>query len=74
MKVIAVKLPEETIALLMVVARATGRTVAALLRERLEAGAEPRTGSVYAITSDLAGCLGGRRRAAGNERRKFRRS
>lgn len=74
MKVIAVKLPEETIGRLKEEARATGRTVAALLRERLEAPLDAGDRSVYGLTSDLAGCLAGSRRSANNKRRKFRRS
>lgn len=73
MKVIAVKLPEETIGRLKEEARATGRTVASLLRERLEAPPEAGPRSVHDLTADLAGCLEGGRRSATNRRRKFRR-
>ena len=74
MKGITIKLPEATLERLREEARATGRTVAALVRERIEA--EPAVGeqSVHALSSDLAGCLEGPARSATNARRKFRRS
>jgi predicted DNA-binding protein len=74
MKGITIKLPEATLQRLRAEARATGRTVAALVRERIEARPEAGPVSVYELTSDLAGRLAGSRRAATNERRKFRRS
>lgn len=55
-------------------ARDTGRTVAALVRERLETPQTRAGGSVFAITSDLAGSLAGGSRPATNNRRRFRRS
>ena len=51
-------------------ARATGRRVAARVREQ----SEPSNKSVFAVTSDIAGILGVNRRPAANTRRKFRRS
>ncbi|MBI3207364.1 MAG: hypothetical protein HYZ37_00505 [Candidatus Solibacter usitatus] len=54
-------------------ARQCGRSVAALVRERVEAPPHGG-GSVYAITSDLAGSLAGGRLPATNARAKFRRS
>jgi hypothetical protein len=48
----------------------TGRPVAQLVRERVEAEGGGR--SVFAVTSDLAGSLAGGRKAATNERPKFR--
>lgn len=67
---ISIKLPPETLRQLKADARATGRTVAALIRERLERPA-PDAGSVHALAADLAGSLAGSRRTATNARRKF---
>lgn len=74
MKGITIKLPDPTLRRLRQEARATGRSVAALIRERLESA--PRRGgrSVYEITADLAGCVAGARTSATNGRRKFARS
>ena len=71
---ITIKLPETTLRRLRQEARATGRSVAALIREKLEA--EPgRNGlSVYDIAADLAGSVAGDRKPAANDRRKFVRS
>jgi predicted DNA-binding protein len=74
MKGITIKLPEATLERLRQEARATGRSVAELVRERIEASGNRENGSVYALTSDLAGSLGGSRESATNSRRKFRRS
>jgi predicted DNA-binding protein len=74
MKGITIKLPESTLRRLRDEARATGRSVAAMVRERVEAPLEEATGSVYARTADLAGGLAGRRKAATNSRRRFRRT
>ena len=73
MKGITIKLPESTLRRLRKEARETGRSLAALIRDRLEASS-PDAGSVHALASDLAGSLEGSRRAATNERRRFRRS
>lgn len=73
MKGITIKLPEETLRRLREEARSTGRSVAALIRERVETPPNEDTGSVYALTSDLAGSVDGSKRPATNERRKFRR-
>jgi predicted DNA-binding protein len=70
---ITIKLPEETLRELREEARRTGRTVAAIVRERVESK-DAEAGSVYALTADLAGCLDGGKRSATNARRKFRRS
>jgi predicted DNA-binding protein len=70
---ITIKLPDATLRRLREEARRTGRTVAAIVRERVESQ-EGEATSVYALTSDLAGCLPGSSRAATNARRKFRRS
>ena len=74
MKGITVKLPETTLRRLRQEARATGRSMATLIRERIEAG--PRRGSrpVYEITSDLADSVAGDRKPATNLRRRFARS
>jgi predicted DNA-binding protein len=74
MKGITVKLPDTTLRRLRQEARATGRSVAALIRERIEV--VPRLGSrsVYEIAADLAGCVAGDRKPATNGRRRFARS
>lgn len=74
MKGITIKLPDATLKRLKQEARETGRSVAALVRERLEAPLDRGARSVYALTPDLAGSLAGGRKAATNPRRKFRRS
>jgi predicted DNA-binding protein len=71
MKGITIKIPDATLRRLRQEARATGRTVAALVRERMEAVQDRGTRSVFAVTPDLAGRLAGGRRAATNARRKF---
>lgn len=70
---ITIKLPDATLRRLREEARRTGRTVAAIVRERVESEAGEAS-SVYSLTSDVAGCLRGSSRAASNARRKFRRS
>jgi hypothetical protein len=74
MRGITVKLPDTTLHRLRQEARASGRSVAALIRERLET--VPHRGSrfVYDIAADLAGSVAGQRRSATNDRRKFSRS
>jgi predicted DNA-binding protein len=71
MKGITIKLPETTLKRLQQQARETGRSVAALVRERVEAGSDSGERSVYALTSDLAGVVDGPRKAATNARRRF---
>jgi predicted transcriptional regulator len=71
MKGITIKLPEMTLRRLQQEAQATGRSVAALVRERVEASPDRGGRSVFALTPDLAGSLAGGRRAASNARRKF---
>ena len=72
MKGITIKLPEAAGRQLREQARQSGRSVAALILERIEA--PPRSGeSVYAVSADLAGSLAGRRLAATNARTRFRR-
>jgi hypothetical protein len=72
MKGITIKLPEAVARQLKEQARQSGRSVAALIRERIETPLRD-SGSVYAITDDLAGSLAGSRLPATNARRKFRR-
>ena len=74
MKGITIKLPDTTLRHLKIQARETGRSIAALVRERVEAIPDQDGESVFALTSDLAGSLSGGRRAATNTRRRFRRS
>jgi predicted DNA-binding protein len=71
MKGITVKLPETTLRRLRQEARNSGRSVAALIRERVEAPLASDDRSVYAVTSDLAGSIAAGRKAATNARRKF---
>jgi predicted DNA-binding protein len=73
MKGITIKLPEETLRRLRQEARTTGRSVASLIRERVEAHVGDEVQSVYGLTSDLAGSLKGARKSATNARRRFRR-
>ena len=72
MKGITIKLPEAVARQLREQSRQSGRSVAALIRERLEAPPGDR-GSVYAVSADLAGSLSGRRLSATNSRARFRR-
>lgn len=74
MRGLTIKLPEATIRRLEQEARATGRSIAAVVRERVESPMDPARQSVHALTADLAGSLAGSRRAATNQRRRFRRS
>ena len=74
MKGITIKLPAPILESLREEARSTGRSVADLIRERLEAATAQPTNSVYTLTSELAGSLVGSRRAATNQRRRFRRA
>jgi hypothetical protein len=74
MKGITIKLPDTTLRQLRQEALETGRSVAALVRERVEALPGKASESVYALTSDLAGSLAGGRQPAANTRRRFRRS
>ena len=71
MKGITVKLPETTLRRLRQEARATGRSVAALIRERVDVLPHRDGQSVYELTADLAGCVAGDRKPATNDRRKF---
>lgn len=72
MRKITVRLAEATLRQLRQRARRSGRSVSSLIRELVER--EPGEGeTVYAMISDLAGCLEGSARTATNARRKFRR-
>lgn len=72
MRRITVRLSDATLKRLQQQARETGRSVAALVLERVEAGSESIEQSVYALTSDLAGAVEGPRKAATNARRRRR--
>ena len=74
MKTMTVKLPETTLERLRQEARATGRSVASLVRERVEAPWDRGARSVYALAADLAGSVSGSRKPATNRRRRFGRS
>lgn len=74
MKGITIKLPEATLQALAAEAEASGRSIAAVVRSRLDAPVAPPGASVYAQASDLAGVLDGGRTPASNQRRKFRRA
>jgi hypothetical protein len=73
MRGITIKLSETTLGQLRHQARTTGRSVAALVRERVETPPDRANESVFALTSDLAGSLAGGLRPATNKRRRFRR-
>jgi hypothetical protein len=73
MKGITIKLEEKTLRQLRQEARVTGRSVAAVVRERVETSSSQGTESVFTLTSDLAGSLAGGRRSATNARARFRR-
>jgi len=72
MKGITIKLPEGVVQQLRDEARRSGRSVAALVRERIEAPATD-VSSVYELSADLAGSLAGSGVSATNARRRFRR-
>ena len=73
MKGITVKLSEATLKRLEQEAQSTGRSVAAIIRERVEQ--QPDAGaSVYSLSRHIAGSLAGSGKSANNERRRFRRS
>lgn len=74
MKGITIKLPEELHQRLAAEAKAAGRSIGAIVREKLEAQTTGTKGSVYEQAADLAGVLAGGRRSATNARRKFRRA
>lgn len=72
MKGITIRLPESLAQQLREQAQQSGRSVASVIRERIEI--PPRDSvSVYAVTADLAGSLAGGHLAAANARKRFRR-
>ena len=71
---ITIKLPDAMLKRLREEAEASGRSVADLVRERLDAAASPKVRSVHDLMSDHAGSLAGSSEPATNERRRFRRS
>jgi len=71
---ITIKLPDTLLRRLRQEARATGRSVAALIRDSLEAVPRRGSRSVYEISSDLAGSVTGDRKPATNDRRRFTQS
>jgi hypothetical protein len=72
---ITIKLSEASLKRLRQKARATGKSVAALVRERVEtATADREDSSVYGMSADLAGSVPGKEEAATNARRRFRRA
>jgi len=68
MRTITVKLPDDTLERLKHEAQATGRTVGAVIRDRLESSSSKD--SVHALTSDLAGSLAGPQKSVTNARRR----
>ena len=74
MRGITIKLPEEILRHLKEEAQSTGRSVSALIRERVAMSPRRDAGAVYELSADLAGSLKGSRKSAGNDRRRFRRS
>ncbi len=74
MKGLRIKLEGATLRRLRLEARETGLSVAALVRERLQAPKGGAGSSVYGLTADLAGSLAGSGKPATNARHRFRRS
>jgi hypothetical protein len=74
MKGITIKLSEITLRRLRQEAQTTGRSVAALVRDRVDGPPRGSSDSVHALTADLAGSLAGPSRSATNARRRFRKS
>jgi hypothetical protein len=72
MKGITIKVPDIVARQLREQARRSGRSIGALVRERIEAP-PPGASLVYAITSDLAASFTGSGKSATNARRRFRR-
>jgi hypothetical protein len=72
---ITIKLSEASLKRLRQKARATGKSVAALVRERVDTATAGRDdSSVYGLSADLAGSVAGKGEAATNARRRFRRA
>ena len=74
MRGITIKLPDDLLRRIREQARESGRSVASIVRECLEAALGGRAESVYSRTKDLAGSLDGSRKAATNARKRFRRT
>jgi predicted transcriptional regulator len=68
---ITIKLPDALLRRLRQEARASGRSVAALIRDSLEAVPQRGSRSVFDISSDLAGSVAGDQKPATNDRRRF---
>ncbi len=73
MEGITIKLPEVTLRRLREEARTTGRSVAALVRERIEGTSRKAQPTVWDLSSHLAGVFEGTGKSATNDRVKFRR-
>jgi predicted transcriptional regulator len=73
-KGITIKLPDELHRRLAAEARDTGQSIAAIVRARLQEAMRTSGSSVYDQAADLAGALAGSRRAATNDRKRFRRA
>jgi predicted DNA-binding protein len=73
MKAITVKLSDDTLERLRKEARATGRSVSAMIRDCVENEHSGKGSSVYDLAADLIGSGRGSRQPATNARRKFRR-
>jgi hypothetical protein len=73
MRGITIKLPDATLKRLADEARASGRSIAAVVREKLDARKAEGGLTVYEQAGDLAGVLHGSHRSATNDRPKFRR-
>jgi hypothetical protein len=74
MKGMTIKLSDDTLRRLRRESKKSGRTVGALVRDRVDAAGDDRSGSVYALTADLAGSVDGPHRSMTNARRRFRKS
>lgn len=72
MKGLTIKLPADVAQRLQDEAQRSGRSMAAIVRDRL-AGTYPGRPTVFAAASGLAGSLAGPTRSATNARKKFRR-
>ena len=70
MKGITIRLSETTLKQLEQEARASDRSVAAIIRERVEHRSDAPD-SVYTLSRDIAGSLSGARKSATNDRRMF---
>lgn len=73
MKGLTIKLTEELHRRLAAEARASGRSLGAVIRGKLEGETPASSNTVHERAADLAGTLSGSRRTATNDRRKFRR-